>query len=87
MFENKAFEQIYYSRFIASWYVSGGERIHSHADSAKRPNYFVRWLRQIRVNDRELPEDVIHDIVELATNGKAELEWNCTKFRKENGLE
>ena len=87
MFENKAFEQIYYSRFIASWYVSGGERIHSHVDSVKRPNYFVRWLRQLRVNNLELPEDVIHDIVELATNGKAELEWNCTKFRKENGLE
>lgn len=87
MFENKKFEGIRYSRFIASWYVSGGKRIRSHVDSENRPNYFVRWLRQLRVNGLQIPDDVIHDIVELATIGKAELEWNCEYFLKENGLE
>lgn len=87
MFENKLFEGIHYSRFIASWYISGGYIIRSHVDSERRPNEFVRWLKQLRVNDKELPDDVIRDILEMATNGKAELEWNCNKFFKENGLE
>lgn len=86
MFENKLFEGIHYSRFIASWYRSGGKRICSHVDSEKRPNDFVRWLKTLRVNDRELPEDVINDILEMATNGKMELEFNAYNYIKENGL-
>jgi len=85
MFENKAFEKIYYSRFIASWYNSGGKRIRSYVDSEKRPNDFVRWLRTLTINDKQIPEDVIKDILEMATNGKAELEWNLNKYLKEIG--
>ena len=86
-FNNGIFEGIFYSRFIASWYNSGGKRIKSHVDSERRPNYFVRWLRTLTVNGKQIPDNVIYDIVEIASNGKAELEWNVTKFFKENGLE
>jgi hypothetical protein len=80
MFENKQFEGIYYSRFIASWYNVGGKRIHSHVDSDKMPNEFVRWLKQIHVNDKSMSDDVIYDIVNLATNGKLEIEVNAAHF-------
>lgn len=83
MFENKYFEGIHYSRFIASWYNVGGKRIHSHVDSEKRPNEFVRWLKQIVVNDKHMPEEVINDILEMATNGKLELEVNAARFMEQ----
>lgn len=84
MFENKVYEGIYYSRFIASWYNSGGYRIHSYVDSDKRPNYFVRWLKQLRINEKTMPEEVIYDILEMATNGEYELERDCDRFFKGN---
>lgn len=86
MFENKVFEGIYYSRFIASWYIAGGHRIRSYADSEKTPNEFVRWLKQLRINDKSMPDDVIRDILEMATNGKLELESDAKAFFKEIGV-
>lgn len=85
-FENSTFEGIHYSRIIASWYNVGGKRIRSHVDSEKRPNDFVRWLRTLSINGRNIPEDVIHDILEMASNGKMELEFEAYNYMKENGL-
>lgn len=70
MFENKKFEGIYYSRFIASWINVGG----------KMNRRFADWLRTIEVNGKDIPEDVIREIYNLATNGKLELENSAEKF-------
>lgn len=82
MFENKVYEGIYYSRFIASWYNSGGGKIRSYVDSDKRPNDFVRWLKRLIINEKTMPDEVIYDILEMATNGKYELERDCENFLK-----
>lgn len=73
MFENKNYEGIYYSRFIASWANEGG--------SFKR-GAFKEWLRTLKINGKEIPEDIIREINELATNGKMELETLAREFIK-----
>lgn len=82
MFENKVYEGIYYSRFIASWYNSKGGKIDSHVDCDERPNDFVRWLKQLTINGKTMSEEEIYDILEMATNGKFELERDCKHFLK-----
>ena len=74
IFKNKTFEGIYYSRFIASWYNEGGA-----------PNWAMKdWLRTLTVNGKTMPEEVIKEIYNLATNGKLELESSAKNFIKEN---
>lgn len=68
-FENKIFEGIHYSRFIISWVKSGGKVTHIRS-----------WLRQLTINGKTIPEDVIDEIYDIATNGKMELESNAAKF-------
>jgi len=75
MFENKVFEGIYYSRFIAS-YV----KIRGKID----PDEFRAWLRSLIINGKKIPEDVIWDIYNLATSGKLELEENLIYFIRHN---
>jgi hypothetical protein len=72
MFENKEFEGIYYSRFIASYMkVKKG---------AFDGDEFRAWLRSLSINDKTMTEDEIWDIYNLATNGKLELETDCKIF-------
>lgn len=72
MFENKQFEGIYYSRFIASWTKK----------TQINPSYliFKDWLRSLTINGRKMDEDVINEIYNLATNGKLELEKSAWDF-------
>lgn len=72
-FENDTFEDIYYSRFIASWIKSGGGKIDYR---------FKEWLSSLTINDKKIPEDVIQRIYYLGTNGKMELEGNVKWFLK-----
>ena len=102
MFENKEFHGVYYSRFIASWYASGGEWIEYDEDR------FKKWLSQIEFWDCSepirhvkvdgkwiienedkiiksyMPEEVIDEIYNFATNGKLELEANAKLFLAKN---
>ena len=73
MFENKTFEGIYYSRFIASWINEGG---------GKCDYRFREWLRTLTINGKAIPEEVIKEIVNLGSNGKMELEHIAKKFLK-----
>lgn len=73
MFENKVFEGIYYSRFIAS-YVNVRGKIN--------PDEFRDWLRSLTINGKKIPEDVIWDIYNLGTSGKLELETNLKYYLK-----
>ena len=73
MFENKVFEGIYYSRFIAS-YVNVRGKIN--------PYEFRDWLRSLTINGKKIPEEVIYDIYNLGTSGKLELEENLKNFLK-----
>lgn len=73
MFDNKQFEGIYYSRFIAS-YVKVADKFYR--------DEFTDWLKQLVINGKTMPEDVVMDIVELGTNGKLELESNARAFLK-----
>ena len=67
-FENeKTHNGIHYSRYIASWRNAGG-RVYG------RGSIFEDWLKQTQ----ELTDDEIHDIIEMATCGKLELE-TCAK--------
>lgn len=67
-FENKDFEGIYYSRFIAS-YTNIMGRI--------RRKPFTNWLRQLTINGKKIPENVIEEITFLGETGMCELELNC----------
>lgn len=70
-FENKEFEGIHYSRFIASFANEGGK---------VRSKSFKCWLKQLIINGKSMPEDVVDEIYFIATNGKLELEDNAAKF-------
>jgi len=71
MFENKiSHNGIFYSRYIASWTNEGG----NPGDSK-----FVAWLIQTGCT-----ADEAHEIRNLATNGKLELETNAMMFLKKN---
>lgn len=71
MLENKYFEGIHYSRFIASWFnVAGDDK-----------NYlFEDWLEQLEINGKHMSEDVIRDIKEMKNCGKLELEGSVRSF-------
>ena len=73
MFENKKFEGIYYSRFVASWVNTNGKIYRDE---------FMEWLKTITVNGKHLPEEVIYEITEMGTNGKLELEIQARQFKE-----
>lgn len=75
MFENKMFNGIHYSRFVASW---------NHYGDGYNPIRFEQWLKSM-----ELPEDVINEIRFMYENGKMELERHARMFCKthEKGME
>jgi hypothetical protein len=72
MFENKIFEGIHYSRFIASWTNQVGIVDY----------HFKDWLKSLTINGKVIPEEVIEEIYELGTNGKLELETSALIFLK-----
>ena len=89
-FENDRTEEhsIHYSRYITSWakmyinhYKGDNLRLEYHGVYAYRgykcmfgPE-FKEWLRSLG-----LSEDEVHDIYEMATNGKMELEASADRF-------
>ena len=70
MFENKTYEGIYYSRFAASWF---GDR--------KTDWMYHMWLKNLIINGKPIPDDVIQEIVNFGTNGKLELETHAKLFK------
>ena len=70
MFENKMFNGIYYSRFIASW-IRAGDGYH--------PWRFRAWLRSLG-----LPKEIADEISFMYDNGKLELEHSASEFCEEN---
>lgn len=96
MFENKIYEGIHYSRFVASWYNAGGESINGVERVNRRgePTKLVRgrevfknWLRTLTINDKPIPEEVINEIAEFGANGKLELETSARAFLYEREAE
>ena len=76
MFENKlSSEGIHYSRYVASWRKTKRE-----ISDQRVPNtLFWKWLKS-----RGLSDDECWGIVNLATNGKLELEDDARDFIKAN---
>jgi hypothetical protein len=74
MFENKAINGIFASRFIMSWIRSGGTFNRNGGYSI-----FSKWLKSLNLSD----EDVNY-IVNLAENGKLELEESAKAFIQTN---
>lgn len=72
MFENKIYEGIYYSRFVASWTNEVGSITHDFKD----------WLRTLTINGKKIPENIIQEIYEFGCNGKLELELSAKGFYK-----
>lgn len=72
-FENKKFEGIYYSRFIASYVKVAGEFYRDE---------FMSWLKQLVISGKTMPDEIVREITYLATNGKLELESNARAFLK-----
>lgn len=69
MLENKKTKYgIHYTRYMMSWINSGGTSFGAN---------FEDWLRS-----EQLTEEEIHDIKEIAMNGKLELEVNARAFIK-----
>lgn len=68
MLENKTTEVqgVHYSRYIASWCNAGGNYYGEQ---------FKRWLKMNCCTEKE-----IHDIYEMATCGKLELEMNAKTY-------
>ena len=75
--ENKTFEGIFYSRFIASW---NNATIGRYSDRRLDERAFTKWLMTIKVNGKEIPNEVIREIRELKTSGKLELEELAKNF-------
>ena len=67
MLENKKYEGVHYSRFIASWHNVGGRKAGIYA--------FEDWLEHLG-----LDANTIHDILEMEMGGKMELEKDARQF-------
>lgn len=76
MFENKVFEGIHYSRFIASWINKSGVGL---------GRQFIEWLKTLTINGRSIPDNVIREIYNFGTNGKLELEESARNFMSTKG--
>lgn len=72
MFENKMYEGIRYSRFVASW-----NKVHN--GKFKRFG-FEDWLMQLTINGKCMDNQTAKEICEFADNGKMELEENARRF-------
>ena len=59
------------TRFVASWYIAGGER--------SVPKMWD-WLSSIEIDGEHLTNEEIDLIVQCATNGKLELEESAQDF-------
>lgn len=68
MLENKKFNDVHYSRFIASWRNAGGK----YFDEA-----FEDWLKSYGLSDSE-----VREVVNIAIIGKLELEVDAENFIK-----
>lgn len=73
MFENKLIKGIHATRFIMSWVREGGKLGHLGGGYSE----FNEWLKSLGLSDEE-----IKDIMEIAQNGKLELEISAKKFTK-----
>lgn len=71
--ENKVYEGIHYSRFIASWTKKNGKIVPA----------FKGWLKSLDINGKTMPDDVVHEIWQLATNGKLELETDAYFYMRD----
>ena len=71
MFKNEMIRGIHATRFIASWSKVGGDFSHHR----KGRNDFEKWLKSLGLND-----DEVRFIINLATNGKLELENSAREF-------
>lgn len=74
MLENKKINGVHATRFIASWIKSGGDLY-----SCEGFEGFTNWLKSLG-----LSEEDIHDVHEIATMGKLELEYLAKQFLKNN---
>ncbi|MBP5597993.1 MAG: hypothetical protein J6Y02_21675 [Pseudobutyrivibrio sp.] len=68
--ENKTYEGIFYSRFVASWTNVNG----------KVTVEFKDWLKNLTYNGKRMPDNVVNEIYDFATNGKFELEVLAKEF-------
>lgn len=71
MFENKLIKGVHITRYIMSWIRAGGTLSHRGGGYWK----FENWLKSLG-----LDKDEIHDIMEVAYNGKLELENSAREF-------
>lgn len=71
MFENKVYETIYYSRFVASWIKAGGGKLDYR---------FKEWLKSLIINGKHIPDEIITEIYNYAENGKLELQEHAKMF-------
>lgn len=73
MFENKYVPELdaHYSRIIASW-------LRKFQNPYTNPDLFRDWLKSLGLN-----EDQVHEIYEMATCGKLEIEARAGRFIKD----
>ena len=78
MWKNETECGIHVTRFIASWIRSGGSLRYG-----KDYDDFREWLGTITVDGKNLSEQDVNHIVDLAQNGKMELEYLAKQFLKQ----
>lgn len=85
MFENEKIKNIHISRYIASWYRSGGGRIYP-AYFTRDPRYksgaktFADWLKTLVIDGEHLTDEEVQRICSFADNGKLELEDSAKAY-------
>ena len=72
MFTNKLINDVHATRYIASWLKMGG-----HLRTGADIDYFRDWLLSMEISD-----DDAYRIINLATCGRMELEYNARTFMK-----
>lgn len=72
MFTNKQINEIYETRYIASWLKAGGKLYYG-----EDIDEFSAWLKTLGLSN-----DEVYHVVALATCGKLELEINAERFIK-----
>lgn len=77
MFTNKTECGIYATRFIASWLRMGGT-----LKFGEDYDDFRGWLETLKVDGNPLSEQDVNHIVDLAQNGKLELEVSAKQYLK-----
>lgn len=71
MFENNTAKGVHYSRYIMSWIRMGGKL---DVRGGGR-NDFKKWLESLEIDETD-----IENIVQMATNGRMELETSASRF-------